>query len=109
MQPHASQPADAASSVNRANTSVPSTPPVTTTFSQLAQAPPNDATHPVVVDRLTKDMRATAVVLDAADAVSMSADEPWKALQQLHSSVDALFVEVEGHRDDAALTHRPTP
>jgi hypothetical protein len=64
--------------------------------------------HPAVVDRITKDMRATAAVLDTSDAQSMAADEPWKALQQLRTSVEALFVEVEGLRPEAALTYRPT-
>jgi hypothetical protein len=74
--------------------------------SQLAEAPPNEATHPAIVERITKDMKATAVVLDSADAESMSGDEPWKAIQQLRSSVEALFVEVEGYRPEAAETYK---
>jgi hypothetical protein len=65
---------------------------------QLAEAPPNDSTHPAVVDRLTKDMRATAAVLDASDARSFAAEDPWKALQHLRSSVEKLADEAELHR-----------
>jgi hypothetical protein len=68
------------------------------TPSQLAQAPPNDATHPAVVDRLTKDMDATANVLDAADARAFAADDAWKALQHLRCSVEKLSDEAELHR-----------
>jgi hypothetical protein len=66
--------------------------------SRLAEAPPNDATHPAVVDRLAKDMRATAAVLDASDARSFAADDPWKALQHLRLSVEKLADEAELHR-----------
>jgi hypothetical protein len=52
-------------------------------------------------------MWATSVVLDTVNAQSMAADDPWKALQHLRTSVEALFVEAEGHRDDTAKTYRP--
>jgi hypothetical protein len=73
----------------------------------LAEAPTNDVTHPDVVDRLSKDMHALAEVLDRLAAASWAGDEPWKALQHLRSSVNDLFVEAEGHRDDTAKTYRP--
>lgn len=69
----------------------------------------NDATHPAVAACLSEDMMATAAALDSADADSMAADVPWKALQQLRTSVEALFVEAEGLRDDTAKTYRPAP
>jgi hypothetical protein len=70
-------------------------------------APANDATHPAVVERITKDMLATAAVLDTANAQLMAADDPWKAIQHLRGSVEALYVEAEGYRDDTAKTFRP--
>jgi hypothetical protein len=76
------------------------------TYGRLAEAPPNEPTHPAIVERITKDMKATAAVLDIADAESMSADEPWKAIQQLRTSVEALFVEVEGYRPEMAQTYK---
>jgi hypothetical protein len=54
--------------------------------------------HPAVVDRLTKDMNATAALLDSADAQSMAADEPWKAMKHLQESVVALTDEAEMYR-----------
>jgi hypothetical protein len=51
-----------------------------------------------VVDRLTKDMDATANVLDAADARAVAADDAWKALQHLRCSVEKLSDEAELHR-----------
>jgi hypothetical protein len=65
---------------------------------QLAEALPNDSTHPAVVDRMTKDMRATAAVLDASDARCFAADDPWRALQHLRVSVEKLADEAELHR-----------
>lgn len=68
------------------------------TPAELSKAPPNDPTHPAVVERLIKDMRATANVLDTCDAQSFAADGPWKALQFLKVSVDTLIDEAEMHR-----------
>jgi hypothetical protein len=56
--------------------------------------------HPTVVERLTKDMRATAAVLDASSASSFAPDEPWNALQFLRHSVETLSAEAELHRPD---------
>jgi hypothetical protein len=67
---------------------------------KLAQAPSNDVTHPAVMDRIVKDMRATAAVLDATHASSFAAEAPWGALQQLRSSVESLADEAELHRPD---------
>jgi hypothetical protein len=67
---------------------------------QLAEAPLNDATHPAVVERITKEMWATARVLDASTAQAFAADEPWKALQFLRQSVETLAAEAELHRPD---------
>lgn len=68
------------------------------TPAELSAAPPNDATHPAVVERLTKDMLATAAVLDASDARSFAADPHWDALLYLKVSVDHLIDEAEMHR-----------
>lgn len=59
-----------------------------------------EVTHPTVVERLSKDMAATAAVLDATDARAFGADDPWKALCTLRESVNALFDEAELHRPD---------
>lgn len=69
-----------------------------TTPARIAEAAPKDPTHPVVVERLTADMRSLAVNLDATDARSMAADEPWTAIQILTESLETLTAEVELHR-----------
>jgi hypothetical protein len=56
--------------------------------------------HPTVVERLTKDMRTTAAVLDASSASSFAADDPWNALQFLRQSVETLSAEAELYRPD---------
>lgn len=68
----------------------------------LASAPPNDPTHPAVVERLTKDMLATAAVLDASEARSFAADPHWDALLYLKVSVDKMIDEAELHRPHVA-------
>lgn len=65
---------------------------------EYADAPPNEPTHPAVVERLSKDMLATAAALDASEAGSFAADEPWKALTTLRESVVALYDEAEMYR-----------
>jgi hypothetical protein len=59
-----------------------------------------EVAHPAVVERLSKDMLATAAVLDATNARSFAADDPWKALATLRESVNALSDEAELHRPD---------